>query len=85
VAQDVAPDTDRALAALSARMAARSRQRRYRQRQREGLVTLSVTVDEASITALLTSAGYLSPIRADDQGAIASALEHMLASIKRHA
>ena len=50
------PEPDRVLAA-------RERQQRYRQRRRDGLVTLSVTLDEVALAEKLVEAGYLPALR----------------------
>jgi hypothetical protein len=84
VAQHLAPETQTSLAALSARMAARSRQRRHRERLRSGKIVIPIEIGEASL-GLLIDAGYLHPHVADEPKQIAKALETMLRSIQRHA
>jgi hypothetical protein len=53
--------------------------RRWRQRERNGQVLLRVVADEAELAVALTDAGLLDPLKADDRGALAGAVERLLA------
>lgn len=62
------------------RTSAAERQRRFRQRQRAGLRSVPVVVDEHRTFALLVAAGYLG--EADAPDALAQALERMIADLR---
>ncbi|WP_292327051.1 hypothetical protein [Mesorhizobium sp.] len=51
-----------------------------RERERQGLIVLQIVVGDAHVSALLTGAGYLDPLKADDKKAIARALERYIAA-----
>lgn len=59
--------------------AARDRQRRFRARQRSGVMPIVVEID-AAIINLLIMAEWLAEADAGDKAAIARALERMLAA-----
>jgi hypothetical protein len=58
-------------------MSAAERQRRYRERQREGRRVVMVEIDEAALSDVLVETGHLSPVMADDP-------EHLRRAIERH-
>jgi hypothetical protein len=57
---------------------AASRQRAHRERQREGKIVLSVTVDEVALCEALVSGGFLDPVNADNRAEIEAAVERLL-------
>jgi hypothetical protein len=64
------------------REAARTRQRRRRERVRTGKIRLVVEADEIELVDRLTAAGFLHPADADDPAKVAAAL---LAVVACHA
>ncbi|WBX83012.1 hypothetical protein [Sphingosinicella microcystinivorans] len=63
-----------------ARASAADRQRRFRKRQRYGLRSIRVEVDEHRTFALLIAAGYLS--ETDDPDALTAGLERMIGDLQ---
>ena len=61
------------------------RQRRYRQRRRDGLATFSFVADEVGVTEMLVEAGYLRPSSTNDAAAISCALAEMVRVLSRSA
>jgi hypothetical protein len=61
------------------------RTRRYRDRQRRGLMVLVVEVDEVETADALIAAGYLAPHHADDRQKIAEAAQRARVVLLPHA
>jgi hypothetical protein len=54
------------------------RQRRHRERQRDGLVILHVSVDEVALAEQMAIAGFLAPTDAYDRKKLTQALERII-------
>jgi hypothetical protein len=61
---------------------AADRQRRRRDRHRQGLALLTLVVDPVDLAARLIGARYLSPAAEDDPAALARAVEKLLGDLK---
>jgi hypothetical protein len=56
-------------------------QRRFRRRNRLGIIRLVAEANEVEIASLLEQSGFLDPLLADDRGAIITAFSKMIASM----
>ncbi|MGR9204115.1 hypothetical protein ACU8OG_09260 [Rhizobium leguminosarum] len=59
-------------------MGAAERQRRYRERRKAGRRVLQIEIDEVELTAALERMKILSPLDADDDGAVLQAFHKMV-------
>jgi hypothetical protein len=57
---------------------AAQRQRRRRDRERRGLIVLTIEADEVALTEQLVIAGFLAPADVDNRDAIKAALERVV-------
>jgi len=62
---------------------AAGRMQRYRERQRAGLIRLSIDVDDTAVPEMLASNGYIARDRIDDRDAIGEALGRFLADLSK--
>ena len=58
-----------------------ARQRRWRQRRRDGLVTYQLVLDEVDTAAMLVAGGLLNEPDADDHQKVTAALEQQIANL----
>lgn len=54
------------------------KQKRYRQRQRDGQICIPLVIDEVRVADRLVKRGFLHPSVADNRGAIARAAQRFL-------
>jgi hypothetical protein len=67
-------------AGADARRAARARQRAYRRRKRNGLITLSIEIDHFEVVELLVEAGLLGQWDSENRAKVREVLEAALRS-----
>lgn len=60
-----------------------ARQRRRRERMRDGKIVLTVEADEVALTEALVVGGFLDPAHVDDRARIAAAVERLLGVVTR--
>lgn len=65
------------------RRSAAERMQAYRARVRDGLVVLSLEVDEVEVAQMLVSGGLLAEHDAEDREKVAAALEQQIANLIR--
>jgi hypothetical protein len=64
---------------MGAAIISSERVRAYRERQRAGLIQLTIEIDEIALPEKLVEAGLLSPARIDNRDAIIRAVEKLIA------
>ena len=57
---------------------AADRARRYRQRQSNGRIMITIEIDDVTVPAALVTAGFLAADACDDRQAIAAAIERVI-------